>query len=143
MSFLKAQVSFPSNFASIFSAIKHNSSVLFQPQKIYILLKSSPLKYSFFLDFQVLESKFLKFLMSILKRQVNSSSNFSSFFSVATHNSSVNFQLMHFLLWTKRSHESTNFDPFKCSDENLANSSCHFSNHNSVFLQILHDSLVP
>ena len=28
MSFLKVQVSFPSNFASIFSAIKHNSSVL-------------------------------------------------------------------------------------------------------------------
>ena len=49
---------------------------------------------------------------------------------------------MHFLLWTKGSHENTNFDTFKCSDENLPNSSCHFPNHKSVFLQILHDSSV-
>ena len=49
---------------------------------------------------------------------------------------------MHFLLWTKGSHENTNFDIFKCSDENLLNSSCHFPNHKSVFLQILHDSSV-
>ena len=33
---------------------------------------------------------------------------------------------MHFLLWTKGSYENTNFDTFKCSDENLQNSSCHF-----------------
>ena len=49
---------------------------------------------------------------------------------------------MHFLLWTKGSHENTNFDIFKCSDENLLNSSCHFPNHESVFLQILRDSSV-
>ena len=29
-----------------------------------------------------------------------------------THDSSVNFQLMHFVLWAKRFHESTNFDTF-------------------------------
>ena len=50
---------------------------------------------------------------------------------------------MHFLLWTKWSHESTNFDTFKCSGENLPNYLCHFPNHKPVFLQILHDSLVP
>ena len=49
---------------------------------------------------------------------------------------------MHFLLWTKGSHEYNNFNTFKCSDENLPNSSCHFPNHKSVFLQILHDSSV-
>ena len=49
---------------------------------------------------------------------------------------------MHFLLWTKRFHENTDFDIFKCSDENLPNSSCHFPNHKSVFLQIWHDSSV-
>ena len=43
---------------------------------------------------------------------------------------------MHFLLWTKGSHENTNFDTFKCSSENLLNSSCHFPKHKSVFLQI-------
>ena len=48
---------------------------------------------------------------------------------------------MHFLLWTKGSHENTNFDIFKCSDENLLNSSCQFPNHKSVFRQILHDSV--
>ena len=56
----------------------------------YTLVKSSSLSVNFW-DFQVLKSKFLKFLMSILKRQVNSSSDFSSFFNVVTHNYSVNF----------------------------------------------------
>ena len=87
-------------------------------------------------------SKFVKFIMSILKRQVNSSSDFSSFFSVITHNSSVHFYLMHFLLWTKGSYESTKFDTFKGFGENLSNSSCHFPNRKSVFLQILHHSSV-
>ena len=49
---------------------------------------------------------------------------------------------MHFLLWTKGSHQRPNFDTFKCSGENLPNSSCLFPNHKSIFLQILHDSSV-
>ena len=61
--------------------------------------------------------------MSILK-QVNCSSDFSSFFSVISYNTSVSLLLMHFLLWTKGSHENINFDIFKCSDENLPN--CQF-----------------
>ena len=59
-----------------------------------------------------------------------------------TYNSSVNFKLKHFLLWTKGSHQSPNFDTFKCSGENLPNSSCHFPSNKSVFLQILHHSSV-
>ena len=86
----------------------------------------------------MLESKFVKFL-SILKWQVSSSSNFASFFIAMTCNSSVNFKLIHFLLWTKGSHQSPNFDTFKCSGENLPNS-CHFPSNKSVFLQILHHS---
>ena len=54
----------------------------------YTLVKSSSLSVNFW-DFEVL--RFLKFLMSILKRQVNSSSGFSSFFNVVTYNYSVNF----------------------------------------------------
>ena len=46
---------------------------------------------NFFLDFRGLESKFVKFLMSILKWQVNSSSIFVSPFISMTHNSSINF----------------------------------------------------
>ena len=38
---------------------------------------------------RVLGSKFLKSLMSMLKRQVNSSPNFASFFIIMTHNSFV------------------------------------------------------
>ena len=45
---------------------------------------------------------------------------------------------MHFLLWTKGSHQSPSFEIFKCSGENFPNSSCHFPNHKSVFLQIFY-----
>ena len=81
------------------------------------------------------KSKYFKFLMPILKWQVNSFSNFASSFIVMTYNSSVNFKLIHFLLCAKVSHEGPYFDTFKCSGGNLSYSSCHFPNHKSVFLQ--------
>ena len=71
---------------------------------------------------------------SILK-QVSSSSSFVPFFIVMTHNSSVSFKLIH-----QGSHQSSNFDTFESSGENLLNSSCHFPSNKSVFLQILHHS---
>ena len=80
--------------------------------------------------------------MSVLIWQVNSSSNFALFFIVMTHNSSANFKVMPFLLLTKGSHQSPNFDTFKCSGENSPNFSSFFSNHKSVFLQNLHISSV-
>ena len=40
------------------------------------------------------------------------------------------------------SHQSLNLGTFECSGESLPNSSCHFSNNKSVFLQILHHSSV-
>ena len=76
--------------------------------------------------------------MSILKYQVNSSSYFASFFIIMTYNSAVNLKLIHFLLWIKGSYQSLNFKTFECYGESLPNSSCHFPNHKSVFLQILH-----
>ena len=79
--------------------------------------------------------------MSIWKQQVNSSSNFVSFFIVMTHDSSINFKHILFLLWIKGSHQSCNFETFKCSGENLPYSH-HFPNHKPVFLQILHHSSV-
>ena len=54
-----------------------------------------------------------------------------------THNFSVSFKVIHFLLWTKGTHQSSNFDTFECSG---VNSSCHFPSNKSVFLQILHHS---
>ena len=50
--------------------------------------------------------------------------------------------ILHFLLWIKGSHQILSLETFKCSGKNLPNSSCHFLNHKSVFLQILdHSSL--
>ena len=141
MLFLKAQVSFPSNFASIFSATKHNSSVIFYP-KHYILWSKAVYQSVNFWDFQGLESEFVKFFMSVLKRKVNSSSDFLAFFSVIRHNSSVSIQLMHFILSTKAPCQSPSFDTSKYSGKNLSNSSCHFPIEKSVFLQVLHGSSV-
>ena len=78
--------------------------------------------------------------MPILKQQVSSSSIFVSFFFAMAHNSSVNFKVIHFLLWAKGSHQSSNFDTFECSGGNLTNYSCHFPSKKSVFLQILYHS---
>ena len=80
------------------------------------------------------------FLESILKRHVSSSSIFVSFFIVMTHNSSVNFKVIHFLLWEKRSNQNSNFDPFECSCENLPNLTCHFPSNKSDFLRISNHS---
>ena len=91
-------------------------------------------------DFRALGSNFVKFLVSILKRQVSSLSIFVSLFIFMTNNFSVNFKLIHFLLWTKGSHQSSNCDTFKCSGDNFPNSSCHFPSKKLVFLQILHHS---
>ena len=63
------------NFGFLFSFMKDSSSALFLVQAIYTLLKRNTLKWKFG-DFQVLRSKFVKFLMSTLKWQVSSSSNF-------------------------------------------------------------------
>ena len=88
----------------------------------------------------MLDSTFVKFFVSVLKWQVTSFSNFALFFIVMTRNSFVIFKVIHFLLWTKRSYQSPNFDIFRWSGENLLNIWCHFSNSKSVFLQILHHS---
>ena len=79
--------------------------------------------------------------MSILKQQVNFYPNFASIFIAMTHKSSVNFKLVHFLLWIKGSDQKCwDFEIFKCSAQNLKNYSCHFPNYKLVFLQILHHS---
>ena len=78
--------------------------------------------------------------MSVLKWQVNSSSNFALLFIVMAYNSSANFKVIPFLIWTKGSHQSPNFSTFKCSHENLPKFSSLYSSHKSVFLQNLHIS---
>ena len=75
--------------------------------------------------------------MSILKREVSSSSSFVSFFIVVTHNFSVNFNIIHFLLWTILTLSSAVVKIAK-----LPNSSCHFPSNKWVFIQILYPSSV-
>ena len=60
------------------------------------------IKEHLFLDFRMLETKIVKFLMSVLKWKVDSSSNFALFFIVMSHNSSANVKVIPFLLWKKR-----------------------------------------
>ena len=78
--------------------------------------------------------KFVKFLISILNWQVNSSSNFASFLTVMTQNSSVSFKPIHFLFWMKGHPSKSQFLDFQtCSGENLLNSLCNFWKHKSFF----------
>ena len=81
------QFSFSSNFVSLFNVMVDNSHVLFSSNNIYLAQKE-PNKVKIF---RVLRSKFVKFLMSILKRTVDSSTNFVSLFSFMKDNSTVLF----------------------------------------------------
>ena len=116
-SFISAYANLPNSSCHF---LKHKS-VFLQKYIIYFGQRSQ------------LKSNFFKFSSARVK--IHQIPNVMSFFIVMTHNSYVNFNLIHFLLWTKESHQSTNFDTFKCSGENLPNS-CHFSNHKSVFSNI-------
>ena len=113
MPFLKAQVSFPLNVASVFCVIKHNSSILFLAQTLYTVVKSSPLKCKF-LRFSTAWAKIHQ-VPHVNFELASQFSNFASFFIVMTQNASVNFKLTHFLLWIKESNESHNFENFVCS----------------------------
>ena len=128
MSFSKPQVSFSSNFASLFSVMKHNLCT-FLSQTLFALFKRTPLK-----------SKFLTLLIAQVKIRQISHVNFKTFFIIIRHNSAVNVKVKHFLLWVNKSHQSPNFETFKCSGKHLQYSSCSFQTISQFFLQILHHS---
>ena len=113
--FSKPQVSFSSNFASLSSVMKDNSSLL-----SYINRFTEETNQCItFWDFWVLRSKFTKFL-SVLKQQSTFSSNFASIFSVMRHNSSVFFswnficfqqkEPIQVQIWWNRKSEIWHFD---------------------------------
>ena len=79
--------------------------------------------------------------MSILKRQVNSSSDFDHY-SASLLITLLYVETHAFPTLNKRIPWKYQLDTFKCSDENLLNFSCHFQNHRSGFLQILQGSTV-
>ena len=81
-------------FASIFSAIKNNSSKLSLAQTLYTLVKSNPLK--------CFSSARVK--MSLLKVQISFPSNFVSILNAIKHNSSLLSRLKHYIVWSMAVH---------------------------------------
>ena len=68
-------------------------------------------------------------------------SQFSFKFHIS-HNSCIIFLAERLYSSDKKSYQSANFWSFEFSRESSLNSSCHFWNCSSFFLQILHRSLV-
>ena len=87
VSFFKAQVSFSSKFASLFSVVRHNSSVHFHLNFICFEQKEPNKEYIFRLSIACM--KINQFLMSFFKTQVSFPLNFASPFDVMTHNFSA------------------------------------------------------
>ena len=90
MPIFKQQVDSSPNFAALFSFMKDNSSVHVSSNSIYFA-QEEPIKMKIFETFWVLKSKYVKLLMPIFKRQVDSSPNFAPLFSFMKDYPSVLF----------------------------------------------------
>ena len=90
MSILKRQVDSSPNFVSLFRFTKENSLALFSSNNIYFAQKK-PIKGKLFETFECSGQNLSNSDMSILKRQVDSSSNFVSLFGFMKENSSALF----------------------------------------------------
>ena len=131
MSFLKAQVSFCPNFATLSIVMKYKSSVLFWLKNYIIWSKTAQENVNFFR----LKCSSQNYQIPYVTSQTTSQfpSDFSLFFRVITHLQIFSSFILHF----------GQKDPMKvpilalffwCSDENQPNSLYHFLNHKSVFL---------
>ena len=129
---------FFSNFASIFSVMKDNSSVFFSSEIIYFGQKQ-PIKVQIFGTFDCLG-----------QNSSNSSCQFWNGKSIPPqtfHHSSLPLHITSLQIFSSCILYFGQKDPmkvpiFKCFVETLSNPSCHFPNHKSVFLKILNESLV-
>ena len=104
--------------------------------------KRSPLKWKFW-DFLVLRSKFVKYLMSILKQQVNSSLNVVSLFSFMKDNFYGVFSSSNIYFAQKESIKMKDFRDFRVLRSKFVKFlACQLWNDKSIPLQILrHSSL--
>ena len=108
---MKILISFKKN-KSVFLQVLHHSLVLssitplFLAQTLCTLVKKSPLKC------KVLRFSSAQVHVNFETSQFLSKFCIISFLIVMTHNSSVNFKLIHFLLWIKGSYQSPNFETF-------------------------------
>ena len=101
-----------SNFVSLFCVMKDKSSV-FLAQTPYNLDKNSPSKWNLW-TFEWLGENLPN---SLLKPQINFSSNFASLFDVMRDKSSVFFYLKLYMIFTKGVHQSAKFQTFDLSGE--------------------------
>ena len=78
--------------------------------------------------------------MTILKRQVDSSQILYPY-SISWKITPLHFFSSNNIYFAQKEHIKMKiFEPFKCSDQNLSNSSCQLWNDKSIPLQILHHS---
>ena len=96
------------SFKFCINAQCHQTKLLciFFISNIIYFVQKQPMKVQIFEIFEML------ILMLTLNWKDSFSSNFVSFFIVMTHNSPVNFRLIHFLLGMKGSHQTLNFETF-------------------------------
>ena len=122
-SFLEPRVSFPSNFASLFNAMRRNSSVLFHLYLYMLWTKGAHQSANLI---STADIKFNQILMSFFKRWVSFPLNFASPLTFMTHNSSEIFYLKHFM---NSSSIYNFFQIFEWFNERSHSSSRHFWNH--------------
>ena len=82
--------------------------------------------------------KFVKFLMSILKWQFNSSLNFVSTLRLMKGNYTLHFISDNICFYQKEIIKVKIFETFECSGQDLSNSLRQFWNEKSIPLQILY-----
>ena len=130
MSLFKPPVIFLSKYCITLQCHATQLFCNFLAQTIYTFLKRGPI-----LRLLRVGSKFTRFLVSFSKAQVSYSSNFVSFFNIMAYNSSALLCLTHNILLTKVAHQNAIFQICHSFHQNSPNSSCHFCNQESVFLQ--------
>ena len=126
MSFLKAQVSFPSNVASIFSAIKKISPILSLAQRSCTLTKRSPLKCKF-LRFSSAHVKIHQIPHAIF--ETTSQFSYRCCISNQCHQAKLSYtffswKTMYFI--QRKPIKMQIFEIFECLGQSLSNSSSHF-----------------
>ena len=126
MSFFETKRQFSSNFAALSSVMKDNSAVLFHLKLYRLSTKGTHQR-------QI-------FRLSTASMKINQIpchfSNRESVFTwillhlpVSWHIIPLKFSSYNVSLWTKRAHQSTNFQIFECRNESSPNSSSKFRNH--------------
>ena len=129
MSFSKQQVSFSSNFASLFNVMRDNSSVLFQLKQYTLCSKVE-------CSGQNVSNSLCQFWND---KAISLQILYPS--SVSWKITPLYFFSSNNIYFAQKEHIKMKiFETFKCSGQNSSNSSCQFSNYKSIPLQILHHS---